>query len=316
MLITFQILKMKKIFLVALNFILIFSYSIAQDAEIQNLKSEATKAIVKNLADTIPKKWKTTGLISLNISQGSLSNWSAGGDRFSLSLNSYINGHASYIKDKIIWENNLDIYLGYIKTTSLGPRKNDDRIDFVSKYGYGISSKLSISALLNFRSQFFNGYNYSDPSKMQLSSSAFAPAYILLSPGINWQSAKNFSVFVSPVTSRFVIVTKDSLKAQYNISLNKSSEYEFGSFASINFTTAINEHLNYTGRLDLFSNYKHHPKNVDVYMTNLFSSKISKVLSATWSLDMIYDDDVHLFGPEKNKAALQLKSLFGAGLLV
>ena len=128
--------------------------------------------------------------------------------------------------------------------------------------------------------------------------------------------ACNFSVFVSPVTNRFVIVTKDSLKQQYNISLEKSLEFEPGSFASINYKTAINEYLNYTGRLDLFSNYKHNLKNVDVYMTNLFSAKISKVLSATWSLDMIYDDDIRLFGPEKNKPALQLKSLFGAGLLV
>jgi hypothetical protein len=51
-------------------------------------------------------------------------------------------------------------------------------------------------------------------------------------------------------------------------------------------------------------------------MTNTLSAKISKVLSATWSLDLIYDDDVKLFGDNKNSAALQVKSLVGVGLLV
>ena len=34
-----------------------------------------------------------------------------------------------------------------------------------------------------------------------------------------------------------------------------------------------------------------------------------------WSVDMIYDDDVRLFGKNNNGAALQLKSLVGIGLL-
>ena len=51
-------------------------------------------------------------------------------------------------------------------------------------------------------------------------------------------------------------------------------------------------------------------------MTNLLSVKLSKVLSATWSVDMIYDDDAKLFGPNKNAPALQVKSVVGVGLLV
>jgi len=51
-------------------------------------------------------------------------------------------------------------------------------------------------------------------------------------------------------------------------------------------------------------------------MTNALNAKISKVLSATWGLDLIYDDDVRLFGKNKNAAGLQVKSLVGIGLLV
>jgi hypothetical protein len=74
--------------------------------------------------------------------------------------------------------------------------------------------------------------------------------------------------------------------------------------------------LTYTGKLDLFSNYKHNPQNVDLYMTNLFAAKITKVLAITYSLTLIYDDDVRQFGDNGTSAALQVQSLFGVGLLV
>jgi hypothetical protein len=51
-------------------------------------------------------------------------------------------------------------------------------------------------------------------------------------------------------------------------------------------------------------------------MTNLFAAKISKVLSVTYSLTLIYDDDVKQFGPAHNAPGLQVQSLFGVGLLV
>ena len=72
----------------------------------------------------------------------------------------------------------------------------------------------------------------------------------------------------------------------------------------------------YKGRLDLFSNYGHNPQNVDLFMSNILQVKLSKVLSATWGVDLIYDDDVRLFGRNGTSAAMQIKSLVGLGLLV
>ena len=51
-------------------------------------------------------------------------------------------------------------------------------------------------------------------------------------------------------------------------------------------------------------------------MTNMFTTKLSKVLAASWSIDLIYDDDVRLFGANKRSAALQLKSIVGAGVQI
>jgi len=44
--------------------------------------------------------------------------------------------------------------------------------------------------------------------------------------------------------------------------------------------------------------------------------KLAKVLTLSYSLDMIYDDDVRIFGDNRTSAALQVKSLLGLGVLL
>jgi len=298
-------------------FLLLTARAFSQDETIKKLQSEAAKDIKKDPADTIPKIWRTGGTVGLTVAQGSLSNWAAGGDEFSLSLNFLSSFYAFYKKDKHSWDNTIDVALGYVKTTSLGSRKNDDRFDILSKYGYELGPKWNLGMLFNFRSQFFKGYAYREDDRT-LSSNFLSPAYVLLSPGLDYKPTKNFSVFISPITVRWVIVKDDSLAAQglYGVDPGENVKTEYGAFVSANYVTDVTKTLTYKGRLDLFSNYRDEPKNVDLYMTNLFALKISKVLSATWSLDLIYDDDAALFGPNKNSPALQVKSLIGVGFLI
>ena len=71
---------------------------VAQDETIKKLKSDAEKNIKKDPADTIPKIWKVGGAAGLTLAQGSLSNWAAGGDEFSLSLNALLSFYGFYKK--------------------------------------------------------------------------------------------------------------------------------------------------------------------------------------------------------------------------
>ena len=94
-------------------FICIIAIAIyAQDETVKDLKKASEKGIKKDPNDTIPKIWKKGGLYGINVSQGSLSNWAAGGDDFSLSLNSVLNLFAFYKKDKHSWDNTLILILG------------------------------------------------------------------------------------------------------------------------------------------------------------------------------------------------------------
>lgn len=288
----------------------------AQDETIKNLQTEAGKNLTKDLKDTTNKIWKTGGIFNLNIAQGSLSNWAAGGEKFSLSANTFINAHAFYKKGKHSWDNNFDFYLGYVKTTSLGTRKNDDRFEIFSKYGYALNSKWNVGALFDLRSQFFKGYTYPDPDTKVYSSNFFAPAYIIVGPGFDWKPVKNFSLFISPASARWVIVRDTALSTLYGVDAGEKSKFEFGAYVTINYLANLGKVVTYTGKLDLFSNYRHNPQNVDLYFTNLFAAKLSKVLSATWNFTLIYDDDVRLFGDNHDSPGLQLQSLIGVGILV
>lgn len=303
-------------------FTLFYCCSFSQDANIRKLQAETLRSINKTPTDSISKKWNTGAIYNISIGQGSLSNWAAGGDDFTFSVATALNIFACYDRERTSWDNAMNINFGYIKTSSLGGRKNDDRIDIVSKYGYALSKKLNLTTLANFRTQLLNGYTYSENGKANFvksfSSAFLSPAYTLISQGLDYKPGKGLSVFVSPITSRWIIVTDDSLAARgdYGVTPGKNSTNQVGAFATINYSTAFNKFITYKGRLDLFSNYKNNPLNTDLYMTNTISAKVGKVICLSWNLDMIYDDDVKLFGDNGTSPALQLKSIFGVGLQV
>jgi hypothetical protein len=302
---------MKKI-----TFILAFTMAVfvasAQDQTMKGLQSDAAQTIKKDPNDTIAKIWKTGGLITLNVAQGSLSNWVGGGDKFSFSGVAFLNLYAYYKKGRHMWDNSLNLGYGFVNTTSLGRRKSDDRIDLLSNYGYQIAPKWYVGALFNFRTQFAKGYTYSKDvlgrDSASLVSTSFAPAYALLSLGFTYKPVDYFSIFISPITERWVIVTNDELSAKgaYGVDPGKKVKNELGAFASIQFNKEIAKNIIYTSRLDLFSNYKKNPQNVDLFWTNVLAMKVNKYISANIALDLLYDDDAI--------QKLQVRQLLGVGL--
>jgi hypothetical protein len=88
---------------------------------------------------------------------------------------------------------------------------------------------------------------------------------------------------------------------------------ETGLFVTVNYSKVIAQNINYKGRADFFSNYYDKPENINFFMTNLFTFKINKNFSATYNLDLIYDDKIRIFGPFKKSPGLQMKSIIGIG---
>jgi len=294
-----------------------FFFSDAQDASIRKLQVESLRPVKKYVPDSLIKKWKSGGNYNLTIGQGTLSNWAAGGDQFSLTVNTILQLYSYYRKGRNSWDNTLDIFFGYINTTSLGSRKNDDRFDLISKYGYSLNKKINLATLFNVRSQFVRGYTY--PNNVKTFASSFlSPAYIIFSQGLDFRPNKQISVFFSPITARWVVVTNPalSLRGEYGVKAGTNSIGQFGAFGTVTIEKNFNKKVLYKSRLDLFSNYQRKPQNVDLFITNVLTTKIGKSLAFNWNVDLIYDDDVRLFGPRKSSPGLQAKSIIGLGLQV
>src|SRR5439155_1292049 len=118
------------------------------------------------------------GLLSLNFTQVSLTNWSAGGQN-SVAGNSIVNYFSNYKKEKNVWDNTIDLAYGLLEQGRDNKAiKSDDKIDLTSKYGHLATDHWYYAALLNFRSQFAPGYNY--PNDSVVISRFLAPGYVII----------------------------------------------------------------------------------------------------------------------------------------
>lgn len=269
--------------------------------------------------DSLKEGWNVGGILTLAFAQGTNSNWAAGGQDFSMSLNTADNLWAIYKKRRTSWDNTLQVNYGFTQTTIQGFEKSSDLFDFLSRYGYQLDSgHWYISAMFDLRSQFSNGYNYyknvAGKDSNQLISQFFAPAYILLSPGVMYKPVDYFSVFLSPASARWVVCTNKLLAPGFGIDTGKTVIFQLGAFASVLFNKAIFKNVAYQARLDLFTNYLKNFGDIDVYSTNQLVMKINKIMSATYSLNIIYDDNARR--ADGSLWGTQLQSILGLGLAV
>lgn len=306
-----------------------FSQEVTKDdaAKVQ-AEVDKLKAIT---ADSV-KAWKLGGVVSINGQQVSLTNWAAGGNN-SISVGGIINVFAKYRKGKIAWDNNLELGYGVIKQGDNKKWwKNDDKIQFSSKFGRQLSKNWYATALGDFRTQFTNGYNY--PNDSIYISKFMAPGYALAALGFDYKPNDHFSAFIAPVTGKFTFVNDDSL-ARYGafgvqkeirdpdnggaVTQNfKTHREEFGAYLKVQYQTKVMENITFQTVLELFSNYLHNPQNVDVNWTTMTTFKVNKFISATLATQLIYDDDIKVLrnaGDQKGTVGpdVQFKQVLGVG---
>jgi hypothetical protein len=278
--------------------------SFAQDQSMVEMKSIGAKEIVSLDSNG----WKRIGGFIINLNQGALSNWAAGGEDYTLGINARLLYAFNFRSGKNIWDNLFDVALGFQNAASYQKfRKMDDRVDITSKYGRQLSQRWYASFLFNFNSQFLPGYDY-NKNPIEKISSFLTPGKIILSPGFNYKTPFRFSLFVSPVSSRWVLKHDPDFlnKAAFGVDSALKSNFEFGAYLTATYKANISKWASYAARFDLFSNYRHNPENVDMLMNNLLTMKFTKIFAANISLDLIYDDDV--------LKRLQVKEILGIGL--
>lgn len=301
---------MKNILLTALSFVAISSFGQVTEAEAALLKKDTDTTL----------GWKKGGVINIGFSQVSLTNWNAGGQS-SIATNGLLSLYAHHKTAKGLWENNLEMGYGLLRQGQEKIiQKTDDRFDLLSKYGQKINEKWYYAGLMNFRTQFTDGF--SRPGDVNPISRLFAPAYMITAIGVEYKPKENLGFFFAPLTNKNTFVMDEVLSAAgaFGVDPGKVFRGEFGGYVRMNYKVDIMENITFQTRLDLFSNYFYNPQNIDVSWETLLSLKVNKFISATIGTHLIYDDDIMIAVDTNNDGILngagprvQFKQLLNVG---
>jgi hypothetical protein len=267
--------------------------------QITNGQITETEAKLKTKSSTTQEGWVLGGVTAVNMAQTSLTNWAAGGQN-SLALNSLVSLFANFKRDKIVWDNSLDVGYGILRQGKDADfMKTDDKIDFLSKYGKEAFANFYYSALLNFKTQMAPGYNY--PNDSVKISNFLAPAYLVAALGMDYKPNAYLSAYLAPATGRLTIVNDKTLSdaGAFGVEAGENTKSEFGGYLRLiytrnDFKKEILKNVAFTTKADLFSNYLKSPQNIDISWETLIACKINKYISVNFTTHLLYDDDTKI----------------------
>ena len=274
--------------------------------------------------------WTRQGFLGINFSRAEFNNWAAGGAN-SYAVNSTLTCKADYKKNKFTWENFVDLSIGFTKNADENSKKSEDKIDILSKFSFETKkrAKFRFAALLNFKSQFAQGFDFSNEGKPILNSRFFAPAYILSSLGFEYKPTQPLSLLFSPASGKFTIVQNKALAEKHffipSSAANPNFRSELGASLNVLIQKRIRKSINLRSRLELFNNYldpnRANRKNIDISWETSLNFKISKYIGVSFLTYLLYDDDINITfkvneqGVEIEKLGpkIQFKDVLGIG---
>ncbi len=308
---------MKKTITLILALISAFAVMAQKDIE------KTAKAKDQALGDAQPdstKAWFYIGTGTLTVNQAGFSNWAAGGEN-SLGLDAVLNVKANYRHGKHAWANTLDLgygfqMLGYGSNPDF--RKTNDKLEVTSAYGYQLTKnkKWFLTALVNFKTQFADGYNYPDDSTVI--SKFMAPGYLIGGLGITYAPTKWVYFYLSPASARMTFVMDDTLSAQgqFGVDPGKNLKTEVGPYFRADMNKDLAKNINLATTLELYTDYLVNFGNVDVNWNLMLTMKVNKWLAATVTTQLIYDDDINIKSTSTDPGGprTQFKEIIGVGL--
>lgn len=196
--------------------------------------------------------------------------------------------------------------------------KTDDNIILTSRYSRQLKKRMFLSAIVDFRTQFDEGLN----EENIVISRFMSPGFLLGNIGLTYKYKKIFTATFSPLSSKSTFVMDDSLATAgaYGVTPGENFRFQGGINFSSSFQKDIWENVNLSTNLNLFADYEK-LGNVDINWETALNFKINKFLSASYSTQLIYDDDIkskevinETTGESRNVAGIQFKSVMNIGL--
>jgi hypothetical protein len=281
-----------------------------------------------------PQYWKYRSEASFVLSQSAVSNWTRGGEN-SISSLVDITGYADYNNKalKLSSNNFVRLKLGFLKSGSEPLRKNIDLLETNSKLNHTAFGKFDFSGILLLKTQTSPGYNYTTFNNRDtaiLVSKFMNPAILIVGLGLDYKPNKLTSINFSPLSYKgtFVPDTVHIDQTKYGIAKDRRSLNEPGVSFMINHEFRPIKNLTITNRLQLFTNYIHNPRNIDVDWEMIAVANLNWFTDVRFNIHLIYDDDAKtavldknkqpILGPDglqKKAARVQFKEILGLSLV-
>lgn len=247
--------------------------------------------------------WIPKGIIGLNMSQISLSNWTQGGEN-SLSFTLFTILGLDYIGFPWKWTNSLKTTYGRTKLGSEAFRTNDNEIYFESVLVHLLGWKANPYASATFRTAITEGFNYDEETAVQIVS-FFDPAYLTQGLGFEYETE---NVFIQRLGISFKQTIADEFSMLYSDDPGTPNEIEKFKFESgmesvtevtYEFLTnmVLSSYLRLFTRFDALDVW-------DVRWDTIITAKVNEYFNVNFNVLLIYDESQSM--KRQLKQALQL----------
>ena len=241
--------------------------------------------------------WRNSFSAGANLNQASFSdNWKAGGVN-SIALNMFLNSRFNYLRDRISWDNNIQLQYGLLRNAGQDFRKNQDLIFLDSKYGYKISNNWNGFISANFITQFAPGYNYAedDATPDVLISNFMAPAFLTFALGLEYKPVPWFSLRLSPLAPRFTFLFDDAVgvNERYGVPVGEQVRTELmAALVQADLTRDILPNVNFKLTYQGFANYETLAfRTIDHRLNAVITATVNRFISMNLTGLLIYDLD-------------------------
>jgi len=243
----------------------------------------------QDIPDSLLKQgWNMTGVVGLNISQTSYTDWAQGGSN-SLAYSAYTNIGGIYSNFPWKWKNRLMVVYGRTKLQDLGYRTTENDIYFESvisrKIGWAVDPYFAVT----FRSAVTKGYDYKSDPAIQIVD-FLDPGYLTEALGFTYDQNKI-------ITTRLGIAIQQTFANKFGAFYSDDPETP-NEIEKFKFETGIESvtevkyeflpKMSYYSFLRLFTRFK--ALDVwDVRWDNIISAKVNDYINVNLAVSLIHE---------------------------
>ncbi len=248
-----------------------------------------------------PKFWTLKGSGSIQFSQNYYSdNWYQGGEKSYAELSEFTFEANFDNKQKILWENKLEVQLGFQTSTDTvhSIKVTNNLLRLTSNFGYQATKNWYYTASVVGYTQIMRYY---DTNAYTYSTCFASPLDLTISVGMTYKFNTKRDIFsgsllLSPIAYNMRYVGLDSLRSHYSVPEGKKAYHNFGPSATLNFTLVPCKNVTWESRLYYFTNLSY----VDIEWENTFTFTINKYLSAKLFMYPRFDDSCEAYKGKHN----------------